>query len=134
MPAALWIAIIILVVVIGLALAAFALFRLRMLYSRSGSFEVSLRDGDDSRWQTGIGVFTPHRLEWYRVQCIRTSPNFVWTRGAVDFKVLPQKDDVQVVRLTQGERVWHLATTPLAVSGIVSWIDSAPPVEEPTLY
>lgn len=134
MPWLLWWAIVItalIVIVVGL----YSLLRLRILFSRSGSFHVAVREGGQERWQTGVAVFQPFQLNWFSTHSLSPYPNIQWKRGELDFQVMPPSGDgIQVVHITRGAEEWSLATTPLAVSGIVSWIDSAPPVERPELF
>ncbi|QJC21375.1 DUF2550 family protein [Arcanobacterium buesumense] len=133
-PGFLWWSLVIVASVI-IVVGIYALIRLRILFSRSGSFHVALREPGQDRWQTGVAVFKPFELAWYSTRSLRPGPNVVWRRGELDFAVEPASgDEIQVVRITRAQRTWTLATTPSAVSGIVSWIDSAPPVEEPELF
>ncbi|QRV02515.1 DUF2550 domain-containing protein [Arcanobacterium phocisimile] len=131
---ALWwtvVAVALCVILIGV----YFLMRLRTLFSRRGSFHVAVREEGSERWVTGVAVFKPFELNWYSTHSLSPYPQIQWKRGELDFTVSPATDsEIQVVRIQQGERSWSLATTPLAVSGIVSWIDSAPPVEEPELF
>ncbi|SDU77582.1 DUF2550 family protein [Arcanobacterium phocae] len=133
MPSFMWwaiVAIAVFIIIVGI----YSLIRLRILFSRNGSFHVALRQANQERWQTGVAVFEPFQLNWYSTHSLSPWPNVQWKRGELDFKVMPASGDIQVVHITRGDQSWSLATTPLAVSGIVSWIDSAPPVEEPELF
>ncbi|USR79723.1 DUF2550 family protein [Arcanobacterium pinnipediorum] len=134
MPWALWWTIVIVALCVIL-LGAYWLIRLRILFTRRGSFQMAVQKEGDEHWTTGIGVFKPFELSWYSTHSLSPYPQIQWRRGELDFTVKPANgSEIQVVRIVQGQNVWSLATTPLAVSGIVSWVDSAPPVEEPELF
>ncbi len=129
-----WIALNI-VALISIIAAVFYIYRLRQLFSRTGAFEVALRSETDGRWRTGICVFTQDSLNWYATRSLRLRPSVRVSRAGLDLKIEPpQSPDLQIVRLTNRQDTVELGTSPLAVSAIVSWSDSAPPVEEPTLF
>lgn len=120
---------------IALILAIIYIVRLRLLYNRAGSFEVAVRKEGSDRWRTGIALFRPQQILWYDTRGIRMRANHTWSRDGLDFEISPSTGgDVQVVKLIQHGNAMYLATTTGAVSGIVSWMDSAPPIEEPELF
>lgn len=127
----------ILAILLGIALviATIYLVRLRLLYSSAGSFEVAVREEGSERWRTGIALFRPQEISWFDTRGIGPKAKHSWSRSGLDFEISPSTGgDVQVVKLIQNDNVMYLATTTGAVSGIVSWMDSAPPVEEPELF
>lgn len=128
----------IIAIVIGSAvvlMGIYALIRLRLLFTRSGSFEAAVRVEGEQHWATGIGVFLPHRLNWFKTRAFNHQPNMTWPRDSVTIKVgKVGEDNVQVATLSSAGKQWEVAAEPVAISAIVSWIDSLPPVEEPPLF
>lgn len=121
------------VLVVGVVLLLGYVIRLRRLMSRRGSFLVSVIQRDQERWTRGIAIFTRESLDWYPTRSIYTRPKFRWKRDEIDFDfTAPSDPDLQIMTLTTPDGEWKLASDPIAVAAIVSWLDSAPPVAEPT--
>lgn len=117
-----------------IAVAVYALVRLRLLFTRAGSFEAALRVEGEQRWVTGMGVFTNRSLNWFKTRSLSHRPTISWARGNLEIKVHPVAGEFQTATLRLGGSEWTMAATPVAISAIVSWIDSLPPVEEPPLF
>lgn len=122
-----------LVVLLGLLL----LRRVRVL--RESGVHVALRSRvDDSGrgWHLGIGHYHGDVFEWYRVLGISTRPDRVITRHGLEIAqrrepLLPETyampPGASVLRCRSGEVDVELAMGADAMTGFLSWLESAPP-------
>ncbi|HSN42924.1 MAG TPA: DUF2550 domain-containing protein [Propionibacteriaceae bacterium] len=117
--------------------------RRRWLSSRGGVFDCGLRLNDTTPgagWATGIARYESDTLEWYRVFAVSLRPHLVLRRDhtvaigtrqpdAVEAVVL--FSDHQIIRLESSEdgrqKVWELAMPLGSVTGLMSWLEAAPP-------
>ena len=126
------------VVLVLLALAGLAVRR-RVITRRGGTFDCSLRLKPSSHgkgWVLGIGRYSGDRLEWYRVFSYATRPRRVMARreleiidrrrpeGAEAFSLLSGS---VIVRCREGDRFVEFAMAEDALTGFLSWLESAPP-------
>jgi hypothetical protein len=138
------------VVLVGLAV------RRRWLSRHGGTFECSLlrhRDsaavGDDhatpsTGWVLGVARYSGDRLEWFRFFSLTWWPSLAFPRSEV--AVLDHRPptpaeavalyaDQEVVTLSIGTGTEasrrHLAMTPESLTGMLSWLEAAPPGIEP---
>ncbi len=114
--------------------------RRRWLSRQGGLFDCSLRlstTTPGTGWVLGVARYTGERLEWFRSFSFSLRPRMIFRRGAT--KAGPQRDpdpieavllydDQRIVRLdlTDG-RCWELAMQPDSLTGLLSWLESAPP-------
>jgi hypothetical protein len=130
-------------VAIALAIVAFVLaalaVRRRWLLGSSGAIDMSLRlrFGRVGRgWALGIGRYTGDDLLWFRVFALTVRPSRTLSRRGLQ---------VVAQRLPQGAESWavqsgavivecrdasgpvHLAMSAEALTGFLSWLESAPP-------
>lgn len=135
-----------LVVIALLALGALAIRR-RMLTRRGGTFDCSLRlqPGNHGKgWTLGIGRYSGDNIEWYRVFSYSPRPGRLFGRrdleiidrrspqGAETFALL---SGAVIVRCRQrngegpggDEGFVDLAMGSDALTGFLSWLESAPP-------
>jgi hypothetical protein len=124
--------------VVALALAALAVRR-RWLLGSSGAIDMSmrLRTGRSGRgWALGVGRYTGDDLLWFRVFALTPRPARTLSRRGLE---------VVAQRLPQGAESWavqsgavivecrdrsgpvHLAMSAEALTGFLSWLESAPP-------
>jgi uncharacterized protein DUF2550 len=127
------------VLLIGLAivLAVYALRRLRLL--REGGIHVALRRRIDARgrgWQVGVGRYRGDEFVWYRVLSVRSGPDHVIPRFGLEITdrrlpstpesyAMPLEATVLRCRADTGEI--ELAIGAEALTGFLSWLESAPP-------
>lgn len=129
-----------LVVAALVALGALAVRR-RLLTRRGGTFDCSLRIGAGAHgkgWTLGIGRYAGDIVEWYRVFSYSPRPRRVFRRrnleildrrvpqGAETFALL---SGAVVVRCRDGDGFVELAMGTDALTGFLSWLESAPPGE-----
>ncbi|MGO4955832.1 DUF2550 domain-containing protein [Luteococcus sp. Sow4_B9] len=113
--------------------------RRRWLSSRGGVFDcaLKLRSGN---WATGVARYEGNELQWFRIFSLRMSPTVTLTRDDTssigrrspdpdEAVVLFSDDEIMQVRSTDGGRAqtWELAMHPASVTGLMSWLEAAPP-------
>jgi uncharacterized protein DUF2550 len=128
----------VLIVVLLLALAALAVRR-RFITRRGGTFDLSLRLRPESHgkgWALGIGRYAGDSLEWYRVFSYATRPRRVMGRRELEIldrrrpegpEVFSLLSGAVVVRARDGGDPVEFAMSPDALTGFLSWLESAPP-------
>ena len=129
-------ALLVLLVLAGLAALA---VRRRFITRRGGTFDCSLRLRPGSHgqgWALGIGRYAGDRLEWYRVFSYATRPRRVMARR--DLEILDRRDpqgaealsllaNAVVVRCRNGSGFVEFGMSTEALTGFLSWLESAPP-------
>ncbi len=122
---------------VGTLIAVYLILRLRKLYRRVGSFECSLSEGTDRTWRSGIGIFGARYLTWYPVVSLSRKAVHSFSRERLRVVDHHQKDTESgtlVLHLKHNERDILMATTQESFAALASWMDAAPPSEEPTSY
>ncbi|MCP2260306.1 Protein of unknown function (DUF2550) [Streptoalloteichus tenebrarius] len=134
-----WIAEIVGVVLfaVAVALALLAWRRLRLL--RQGGVDVALRsrlDESGRGWHLGIGRYRGDEFAWYRILSVRSGPDRIIRRDGLEISTrreptgtetyaMPLSSTVLTCRATDGDV--ELAMGPDALTGFLSWLESAPP-------
>ncbi|QUH04689.1 DUF2550 domain-containing protein [Saccharopolyspora erythraea] len=132
-----------LAVVVGLLLAAAlcvtALAWRRLKQLRAGGIDVALRTREDDRgrgWHLGVGHYRGEEFVWYRVLSLRSGPNLVLNRSVVEIacrrdpsvaEVYAMPAGATVLDLTGPGRHLEVAMGADALTGFLSWLESAPP-------
>ena len=131
---------IVVLVVLGLLLvglvAAF-LLRRRFLLSGLGAVTMWLRPPAASRWAVGVAWYSGDMLLWYRALSLSVRPNRRMCRAEfqIDARRRPTGDDLAlpaesvVLTCRTGAGPLELAMDASTVTGFLSWIESAPPVD-----
>lgn len=126
------------VVLLLLALGALAARR-RVITRKGGTFDCSLRMRPGSHgkgWALGIGRYSGDRLEWYRVFSYATRPRRVMARRELEIldrrepegaEVFSLLSGAVIVRCREGRDFVEFAMAPDALTGFLSWLESAPP-------
>lgn len=134
---------------IGLLLAvaaavAFLYISRRVRLLRAGGVNVALRTRlDDSHrgWHLGVGRYHGDEFTWYRAFSLRSGPNHVIRRDGLEISTrrepdwpetyaMPAGSTVLCCRVTssgRGGTVVEIAMSPDALTGFLSWLESAPP-------
>ena len=127
-------------VVVGLLLvgllAAF-LLRRRFLLSGLGAVTMWVREPGAPRWAVGVAWYSGETLLWYRALSLSVRPNRRMCRSEfrVDARRRPTRGDLSLpadsviltCRTETGPQ--ELAMDSSTVTGFLSWIESAPPVD-----
>lgn len=130
-----------LVLLIALSLIMLAL-RQRWLNRMGGNFECSLRlrvTTPGAGWVLGVCRYSEGILEWFRFFSYSPRPRLVFARS--ELRVLETRDpdpieavalssDQTVVRVAvpgQPDQFWELAMSAESLTGLLSWLEAAPP-------
>ena len=109
--------------------------RLRVL--RAGGVHVALRtrlDSSGKGWHLGVGRYHGDEFSWFRVLSLRTGPDKVIRRGGAEIADRRDPDSFETYSMPTGARVLRfrdpdleIAMGPDALTGFLSWLESAPP-------
>lgn len=106
------------------------------------TFELSVSPGVDDGvrtargWTLGVGRYGGDRLEWFRVFSFSLRPERVFERGFLDVVVRrePQGPEAYalfsghvVVECTTEQGPVQLAMSPQSLTGMLAWLEAAPP-------
>ena len=127
-----------------LLLYAVALLVRRRLLTRSGgTFEVSLRTRSDRPgrgWVLGVGRYAGDAIEVFRLFSLRMRPLRTLERTGLEVAGQREPEGMEVYSLYAGHRVVELRTpagpaclamAPDAVTGLLAWLEAAPPGRRP---
>ncbi len=125
--------------VIALVAVGALAIRRRLLTRRGGTFDCSLRLRSGSHgkgWTLGVGRYSDDIVEWYRVFSYSPRPRRVFGRRDLEIieRRAPQGAETYallagavVVRCRDGDGFVELAMGNDALTGFLSWLESAPP-------
>jgi uncharacterized protein DUF2550 len=130
------VAALVLLVLLGLIVLA---LRRRVLTRRGGTFDLSLRLRPGSigkGWALGIGRYAGDTIEWYRVFSYAARPRRVFDR--LNLQILDRRSPTGpevfsllagavIVRCRHNTDEVEFALSPDALTGFLSWVESAPP-------
>jgi len=118
------------------ALVVAFLLRRRFLLSGLGAVTMWLRSGHSVRWSVGVAWFGDDSLLWYRAVSLSVRPQRRLRRSELrvegrrevtsDDVALPSDVVVLICRTADGPQ--ELAFEPSALTGFLSWVESAPGV------
>jgi hypothetical protein len=125
----------------AVVLGYFVVRRLRLL--RSGGIHVALRtrlDKAGKGWHLGVGRFRGDEFAWFRVLSLRTGPDRVIRRNGLEIADRRDPDGWETYNMPAGAHVVRfrnsrggthpeveLAMGADALTGFLSWLESAPP-------
>ncbi len=131
-----------LVVLLVLSLVLLAVRR-RWLNRLGGTFDCSLRINvttPGAGWALGVGRYNSGLLEWFRFFSYSLRPRQVFQRNEVQVLTTRDPDPVEAVALNADNRIlrikvpdgtsvreWELAMSPESLTGLLSWLEAAPP-------
>ena len=134
------VALLLLLLVLSLVLLA---ARRRWLNRLGGTFDCSLRlnvTTPGAGWTLGVGRYNEGILEWFRFFSYALRPRKVFQRGEVKVLATRDPDPVEAVALNADNRIlrvemldsdtdreWELAMSPESLTGLLSWLEAAPP-------
>ncbi len=112
--------------------------RLRAL--RSGGVHAALRtrlDDTGKGWHLGVGRYQGDEFVWFRVLSLRPGPDRVISRSALEIADRRDPSGPELYSMPPSSRVLRfretgaaeieLAMSPDALTGFLSWLESAPP-------
>ncbi len=129
--------------VIVLAAAGIAVRRI-LLGRGGGTIECGLRRGQDQGWRLGLAAYRPDELLWYRALGTRLRPDEVFDRHVLTVVSRRRAGPAESVSLGPGTVVVEcyggqgvadieLAMSVDAVTGLLAWLEAAPPGPMPEL-
>jgi hypothetical protein len=124
---------------VAVVLVWFTVRRLRAL--RSGGVHAALRtrlDDAGKGWHLGVGRYQGDEFVWFRVLSLRPGPDRVISRSALEIAdrrdpsgpelySMPPSSRVLRFREANGGAEVEIAMGPDALTGFLSWLESAPP-------
>ncbi|WP_190821632.1 DUF2550 domain-containing protein [Saccharopolyspora pogona] len=124
-----------LLLIAAVVVAALAWRRLREL--RVGGIDVALRaskDGGGRGWHLGVAHYRGEEFAWYRALSLRSGPNWVINRRDVEIARRREPSMAEAYVMPTGSTVLDLTGPELelamstdALTGFLSWLESAPP-------
>ena len=130
-------ALLVIVGVLVVALVAAFLLRRRFLLSGLGAVTMWLRPAGTARWAVGVAWYSGDHLLWYRALSLSVRPN--QRLGRAEFQVdarrpanpgdLSLPSDSVVLTCRTGAGPQELAMDSSTVTGFLSWLESAPPID-----
>jgi hypothetical protein len=119
------------------ALVAAFLLRRHFLLSGLGAVTMWLRAPGAPRWAVGVAWYSGDTLLWYRALSLSVRPNrrLVRSQFQVEARRGPTADDLSlpcetvILTVRTGAGQQELAMDSAAVTGFLSWIESAPPID-----
>lgn len=122
---------------VGIGAILLAWRRLRLL--RTGGIDVALRvyrEEPGRGWHLGVARYRGEDFAWYRALSLRSGPNWVLNRGNMEIVARREPALAEAYTMPAGSVVLHLsrlgndievAMGPDALTGFLSWLESAPP-------
>lgn len=130
-----------LLALVTITLAWLVVRRLRVL--RAGGVHAALRtrlDSSGRNWQLGVGRYQGGEFAWFRVFSLRSGPDRVIQRRGLEIAGRREPAPPETYNMPVGAHVLHLrnggsgpvpelelAMGPDALTGFLSWLESAPP-------
>ena len=129
-----------LLITVGLLLVALVVafsLRRRFLLSGLGAVTMWLRPPGAPRWTVGVAWYSGDTLLWYRALSLSVRPNRRMCRAEfrVDARRRPTGQDLAlpsdsvILTCRTGAGPQELAMDSSTVTGFLSWIESAPPID-----
>jgi hypothetical protein len=127
-------------VVLLLVPVAFLGIRRRWLSRQGGLFDCSLRlstKTPGTGWVLGVARYSGDNLEWFRAFSIAVRPRLIFPRSQARAGGQREPDSIEAVLLYDDQRIvrlevadgtsWELAMSVASLTGLLSWLESAPP-------
>lgn len=98
--------------------------------------ELNLGKGEHPRWVLGLARYSGEYLEWFRGASLGLRPRYSFRRSTTTARGTSSTKEAEslghrVLRLeatTAGEpRVWELAMDTNSATGLLAWLEAAPP-------
>ncbi len=114
--------------------------RRRWLSRQGGLFDCSLRlhtKTPGTGWVLGVARYSGDNLEWFRAFSIALRPRLIFARSQAQAGPQRDPDPIESVLLYDEQRIlrleladgqsWELAMSVASLTGLLSWLESAPP-------
>ncbi|SER90732.1 MULTISPECIES: DUF2550 domain-containing protein [Lentzea] len=122
---------------VAIVITYFAWRRIRLL--REGGVHVALRSQFDDRgrgWHLGVGHYRGDKFAWFRVLSLGSGPNQLISRDGLEIDARREPTGPEAYAMPVGATVLRcrsasgeveIAMGPDALTGFLSWLESAPP-------
>lgn len=119
--------------------AVYLIVRRRLLARSGGTFDLSVRvrsHRPGRGWILGVGRYNADALEWFRIFSVSLRPAQTYQRSALQIgqRRIPHGseeyalyDDAVVVECSYRNEPVELAMTDDALTGLLAWLEAAPP-------
>lgn len=127
-------------VIVLLVPVVFLGVRRRWLARQGGLFDCSLRLSEKTPgagWALGVARYSGDNLEWFRSFSVALRPRLIFPRSQTRAGVQRDPDAIESVVLYDEQRIlrleladgrsWELAMAVASLTGLLSWLESAPP-------
>ena len=115
--------------------------RRRWLSRQGGIFDCGLKLPQSGRWSLGVARYQGEDLEWFRALSLSLRPRVRFRRtlttvlsqrnaepGEIDVLYgTPRVVRLESTELVGGQHSWELAMAPESTTGLLSWLEAAPP-------
>ncbi|MCC6495180.1 MAG: DUF2550 domain-containing protein [Propionibacteriaceae bacterium] len=114
--------------------------RRRWLSRQGGLFDCSLRlstSTPGTGWVLGVARYSGDNLEWFRAFSLSLRPRLIFPRSKASAGLQREPDPIESVLLYDDQRIvrmelddgrsWELAMAVASLTGLLSWLESAPP-------
>ena len=114
--------------------------RRRWLSRQGGLFDCSLRlqpKTPGSGWVLGVARYSGDNLEWFRAFSLSLRPRVIFPRSQSRAGAQREPDPIESVLLYDDQRIirmevadgrsWEVAMSMDSLTGLLSWLESAPP-------
>lgn len=123
---------------LAVAAATGIAIRRTLLERGGGTVECGLRRGPEQAWRLGLAAYQPAELRWYDAFGVLLRPRAIFARRALRVTSRRPADAWESASLGQGMVVVEcsageypapveLAMSEAALTGFLSWLESAPP-------
>lgn len=121
-----------LLIIVGVVVFIFVINRMNKARHDVGTFVCSYRSNPQQQWSQGRAVYNVETLDWYPLISFSSKPRHSWDRRAFDIKKTfteesPTGDNVMILHVRVGKERFQLMVSEADHSGIVSWMEAAPP-------
>ena len=119
--------------------AVYLIVRRRLLARSGGTFDLSVRvraQRPGRGWVLGVGRYNNDALEWFRIFSLSMRPAQTYRRSALEVgarrqpqgaEVYELYDDAVVVSGRYRDEPVEIAMTEAALTGLLAWLEAAPP-------
>jgi Protein of unknown function (DUF2550) len=114
--------------------------RRRWLSRQGGLFDCSVRLSTETQgtgWVLGVARYSGDNLEWFRAFSISLRPRMIFPRSQSHAGAQREPDPIESVLLYDDQRIlrlelsdgrsWEVAMAVASLTGLLSWLESAPP-------
>jgi hypothetical protein len=119
--------------------AVYLIVRRRLLARSGGTFDLSVRvraQRPGRGWVLGVGRYNNDALEWFRIFSMSMRPAQTYRRSGLEVgerrrpqgaEVYELYDDAVVVACRYRDEPVEVAMTESALTGLLAWLEAAPP-------